>query len=33
MEVLICKALIDSLISHEEFVLTKYVVEEYDEMK
>ena len=33
MEVLICKVLIDSAISHEELVLIKYVVEEYDEMK
>ena len=33
MEVLISKALIDSNISHDEFVLIYNVVKEYDEMK
>ena len=33
IEVLISKALIDSNISHNEFVLIKNVVKKYDEMK
>ena len=32
-EVLICKALIDSVISHDEFVLINNVLKEYNEMK
>ena len=33
IEVLIFKALIDSIISHDEFVLINNVLKEYDEMK
>ena len=33
IEVLITKVLIDSVISHEEFVLTNNVLKEYNEMK
>ena len=33
IEVLISKALIDSVISHDEFVLINNVLKEYDEMK
>ena len=33
IEVLICKALIDSYISHDEFVLMNNVLKEYDDMK
>ena len=33
IEVLISKALIDSIISHDEFVLINNVLKEYDEMK
>ena len=33
IEVVISKALIDSSISHDEFVLINNVVKEYDEMK
>ena len=33
MEVLISKALIDSVISHDEFVLIDNVLKEYDKMK
>ena len=33
IEVLISKALIDSNISHDEFVLIKNVLKEYEEMK
>ena len=33
IEVLISKALIDSIISHDEFVLTNNVLKEYEEMK
>ena len=33
IEVLISKALIDSVISHDEFVLIKNVLEEYNEIK
>ena len=33
IELLISKALIDSNISHDEFVLTNNVQKEYDEMK
>ena len=32
-EVLISKALVDSVISHDEFVLINNVLKEYDEMK
>ena len=32
-EVLISKALIDSVISHDEFVLINNALKEYDEMK
>ena len=33
IEVLISKALINSVISHDEFVLINNVLKEYDEMK
>ena len=33
MEVLICKALIDSVIDYDEFVLINNVQKEYEEMK
>ena len=33
LEVLISKALIDSVISHDEFVLINNVLKEYDKMK
>ena len=33
IEILISKALIDSVISHDEFVLINNVQKEYDEMK
>ena len=33
MDVLIYKALIDSVISHDEFVLIDNVLKEYDKMK
>ena len=33
MDVLISKALIDSVISHDEFVLIDNVLKEYDKMK
>ena len=33
IEVLLSKALIDSVISHEEFVLINNVLKEYNEMK
>ena len=33
IEVLICKALIDSVISHDEFVLINNVLKEYNKMK
>ena len=33
IEVLISKALTDSVISHDEFVLINSVLKEYDEMK
>ena len=33
MEVLISKALVDSSISHDEFILINNVLKEYDEMK
>ena len=33
IEVLISKALINSVISHDEFVLMNNVLKEYDEMK
>ena len=33
IEVLICKALIDSVISHDEFVLINYVLKECKKMK
>ena len=33
MEVLISKTLIDSNVSHDEFVLIKNVLKEYDKMK
>ena len=33
IEVLLSKALIDSVISHEEFVLMNNVLKEYNEMK
>ena len=33
MEVLLSKALIDSVISHEEFVLINNMLKEYNEMK
>ena len=33
VEVLISKALIDSVINHDEFVLTTTVLKEYNEMK
>ena len=33
IEVLISKALIDSVISHNEFVLTNNVIKEYEEIK
>ena len=33
IEVLISKALIDSVISHDEFVLINNVLKEYDKMK
>ena len=33
IEVLISKALIDSVIDHDEFVLMNYVLKEYNEMK
>ena len=32
IEVLISKALIDSVISHDEFVITNYTIKEYNEM-
>ena len=33
IEVLICKALIDLNISHDEFILVNNVLKEYDDMK
>ena len=33
MKVLICKALIDLIISHDEFVLLNNVLKEHDDMK
>ena len=33
IEVLICKALIDSVIRHDEFVLINTVLKEYNKMK
>ena len=33
MEILISKALIDSVISHDEFVLINNMTKEYEEMK
>ena len=33
IEILICKTLVDSFVSHDEFVLINNVTKEYDEMK
>ena len=33
IEILLSKALIDSVVSHDEFVLINNVIKEYDEMK
>ena len=33
IEILICKALVDSNIAHDEFVIINNVVKEYDDMK
>ena len=33
IEVLVSKALIDSVVSHDEFILTNNVLKEYNEMK
>ena len=33
IEILICKTLVDSFVSHDEFVLINNVTKEYDEIK